>query len=231
MKVINLLRPASRSITQDFVDRWQALQLEADVDQLVRYIQDFPETPGGSPPTDRGIETLVVNGTGVAPAWIQGSSSGVQPAEAQTSSPPHATSLRVTEHVIRGGDLLFDEAGRRRAHSGVKVIAFLRRRPDLTQEEFLTHWNETHADLTDEIAPPKLRGPGYVKNHVLSTPGAEAPAFDAVAEIFFHSFDGARAWGTWMRSEEARPVREDEDNFMLPSQRLILVTAERLLIP
>jgi hypothetical protein len=54
----------------------------------------------------------------------------------------------------------------------VKVIALIRRKPGLSREGFLKHYEEVHAPLALKHFPTFKR---YVRNHIITPPGAEEP--------------------------------------------------------
>jgi len=63
----------------------------------------------------------------------------------------------------------------------VKLVALVRRRADLTQEEFARYWREEHAPLA---ARQGMRR--YVIDVALRPqPGGAAPRYDGVAEIWW----------------------------------------------
>lgn len=64
------------------------------------------------------------------------------------------------------------------------LFYFLRRRADLSLDEFARRYREGHAPLARVHHPGIVR---YVQNFVRGAPSAGAPAFDAVAELHFAS--------------------------------------------
>ena len=72
----------------------------------------------------------------------------------------------------------------------LKFLVVLYRRADVSPERF-------HAILRDEHGPMAERLPGlrrYVQNHVVADPTREAPAWDAVVELY---------WDDWTSMEAA----------------------------
>jgi len=76
----------------------------------------------------------------------------------------------------------------------IKLVFCLRRRADLSPEEFRTYWREHHAPLVRRHAAA-LRIARYVQSHTLDSPfnpalrasrGAEEP-YDGVAELWWAS--------------------------------------------
>jgi hypothetical protein len=64
--------------------------------------------------------------------------------------------------------------------AGVKMICPLRRRPDLTHEQFVTHWQTVHVPLALAHHPHMSR---YVTNIVDQRLSPDAPEWDGFAEI------------------------------------------------
>ena len=65
---------------------------------------------------------------------------------------------------------------------GVKMFCPLRRRPDLTHEQFVTHWQTVHVPLALTHHPHMTR---YVTNIVDERLSPDAPEWDGFAEITF----------------------------------------------
>ena len=104
-----------------------------------------------------------------------------------------------------------------------KFVYVLRRRPDLSREEFQRYWREVHGPLVAKYADTigLLR---YVQVHTLleaqaradEVRGQMAETFDGVAELWF---DGDQAKGTPDERKAAnRHLAEDEKNFIDFSQ-------------
>jgi uncharacterized protein (TIGR02118 family) len=69
---------------------------------------------------------------------------------------------------------------------GVTRIAFVRRRPGLTREQFAHHWTNVHAPLARRHHPSLRR---YVQNVVVAPATPGAPEVDGIAELGFHSIE------------------------------------------
>lgn len=116
----------------------------------------------------------------------------------------------------------------------VKLMFCLRRRPDLTREEFLAHWSGIHAQIA-MAGGNAIKARRYVQNHTLSHPindalqqsrgGAEA--FDGVVELWFDDIDGVQR--TFTDEDARRVIRElskDEPNFVDLANSPIFVVEE-----
>ena len=89
----------------------------------------------------------------------------------------------------------------------IKSISLLTRRPELSHEEFVRHWVETHAPLAHAV--PGVRR--YVQNHILETRTRpdipETPVeVDGIAEIWF---DDRAAMDRANASPEAKRLHDD----------------------
>lgn len=93
---------------------------------------------------------------------------------------------------------------------GVKMFCPLRRRDDLTHEQFVQHWLGTHVPLALEHHPHMTR---YVTNVVDQRLSDDAPHWDGFAEISFASVDDARQ-RLFASPEGERIVRDDIARFI-----------------
>jgi uncharacterized protein (TIGR02118 family) len=104
----------------------------------------------------------------------------------------------------------------------VKLLFCLRRRPELSPEEFQSYWRDHHARLVTERAEPLLIR-RYVQDHsrrgavadaLRASRGAPEP-FDGVAELWW---DGLETLGQATATHEgrvaARELLEDERQFI-----------------
>ena len=90
----------------------------------------------------------------------------------------------------------------------VKLVAFFKRRPGISPEDFQRHWRTTHAELVVKQAGMRR----YVQNHVLlGSYRRGEPAFDGVAEAWFDDTDAMRALAP---SRAYAAVRADEASFI-----------------
>ncbi len=88
----------------------------------------------------------------------------------------------------------------------IKFVGVVWRRPDLSREDFLHHWQTNHAEVVKKL--PGLRK--YVQGPAVTRAGRE-PVIDGIAELWFDDVEALRkAW----RSPEGQAVREDEKRFI-----------------
>jgi hypothetical protein len=112
----------------------------------------------------------------------------------------------------------------------VKIVALLKRRADVSLEEFCDYYEHHHAPLFQQSIPPAVAGAitRYVQNHALQLgSGAAEPAYDCITEIGFDDLAGMRLWSEWYLGEGGQVLRDDEERFMDTSQRVVIVTEER----
>ena len=109
----------------------------------------------------------------------------------------------------------------------IKIVALIPRRADLTLEAFREYYEHRHAPLFRRVIPPEVSDAitHYVQNHAVSlgTAGTDA-AYDCVTEIGFDDLDGMRAWSRWYLGDEGKVLRDDEEHFMDPRRRVVIVT-------
>jgi uncharacterized protein (TIGR02118 family) len=114
----------------------------------------------------------------------------------------------------------------------VKIVALLKRRSEVTLEEFCTYYEQHHAPLFARSIPPEVAEAitHYVQNHALRLGRPQTdPPYDCVTEIGFDDLAGMQKWTTWYLGPEGKVLRDDEERFMDPSQRVIIVTEEHRL--
>jgi len=85
----------------------------------------------------------------------------------------------------------------------VKMVVLLVRKESLDYEEFLTHWEEEHVPLVEEL-------PG-VERYVTSHPTEpENSAYDGVAEVYFEDMEQL---GAAFDSEAGEALLADAEEF------------------
>lgn len=105
----------------------------------------------------------------------------------------------------------------------IKLIFCLRRKPELSRDEFQKYWFETHGPLVASYAST-LRIAKYVQSHSFDDPrmtatedarGSQIPPYDGVAELHWDSVEDLLASGESQEAREAgRLLLEDERNFI-----------------
>ena len=114
----------------------------------------------------------------------------------------------------------------------IKLVFTLRRREDMTREEFQTYWREQHAPLVRRHADA-LRIRRYVQVHARDTNldeaiaglrGSEPRFYDGVAELWWDSLEElVAAFSSDAGQAAGRELLEDESRFIdLPRSPLWL---------
>lgn len=113
----------------------------------------------------------------------------------------------------------------------IKVIAMLKRKSGLTIQEFSQYWRDKHAPLASRMIPGEVASEQtrYVQNYAVEMSGGGDPSFDGIAEICFNDLESFRKWNDWYFSDDAKPLRDDEDNFMDKSKRVIVIAEENVI--
>lgn len=115
-----------------------------------------------------------------------------------------------------------------------KLLFCLRRRSDLTHEEFLARWRGRHADIALG-ALERIGAVRYVQNHALAgsmnadlRASRNAPEpYDGVAELWFPSLEAASATFTDAGARRAvRALLDDEPHFIDLADSPIFLTEE-----
>lgn len=93
----------------------------------------------------------------------------------------------------------------------VKAIALLKRKPGLSREEFIEHYEKVHVPLILKYSTGVVK---YVRNFVVSD-GITEPEFDCITELWYEDMKAFKAtigvWGT----DEGQVIRDDEDSFLV----------------
>jgi len=106
----------------------------------------------------------------------------------------------------------------------VKLVAFFKRKPGLSVEEFQRHWRGRHAELVTRQGGIRR----YVQNHPLpSSYASREPDFDGVAEAWFDDTQTMRALAPLA---EYAAVRADEANFIDPASMGMVLTDEVIIV-
>ena len=113
----------------------------------------------------------------------------------------------------------------------VKVIAMMKRKPDITPEEFARYWYEEHAPLGFELLPDEIEVRGYVQNYTVRNPGDIEPDFDGLVEFYLDDMPAFQRWFSFFTSDAAKRMRGDEQNFMDSSTVKVLVMREQIVVP
>ena len=108
---------------------------------------------------------------------------------------------------------------------GVKLYCFVRRKPDISHDEYSAHWRENHGPLA------VARQPGfwhYIQNHVAESLTDSTPDVDGLGELHYKSVQ-AIVTETYDSEEGQQLIWEDTLRFMDHDRSTVLVTKEIVL--
>jgi uncharacterized protein (TIGR02118 family) len=121
----------------------------------------------------------------------------------------------------------------------IKLVFCLRRRADLSREEFQRHWRETHAPLVRERGPA-LGIRRYVQDHTLpagtsaalaASRDVEEDEYDGVAELWWDSAESlAAAVSTPEGQRAGAELLEDERRFIDLARSPIFLAEEHVVV-
>lgn len=123
----------------------------------------------------------------------------------------------------------------------IKFVYCIRKRADLTNEEFRSFWKDRHGPFIRDLAK-MLRAKKYIQSHTLDTPinqeiissrGLDSPPYDGVTEIWWESMeDFLAAVGTPEGQEAAQQYISGSDvaeiHFIDFSQSRAFLTEEHV---
>lgn len=96
----------------------------------------------------------------------------------------------------------------------IKFTILLRRKPSLTQQEFVEYHREKHAPLFCSLPEVQQHVRRYVQCHTISAslPGMPPITFDGITELWFDDVAGVEA--VFGSEDYLRTIRPDEEKFL-----------------
>jgi len=116
----------------------------------------------------------------------------------------------------------------------IKMVMCLHRHPDMTREQFLDYWLNSHGPFFQKNAEA-MRAKKYVQSHTVDTPLNEGlrssrgmlPEYDGVAEVWFESEqDLLEAMSSPEGQKLGVALLEDEGNFIDHSKSSAFIVRE-----
>lgn len=107
----------------------------------------------------------------------------------------------------------------------VKTIVLIKRKPELSREEFAKHYEEVHAPLALKHLPMIKR---YVRNHVVDVAGMEGPGFDCLTELWFDTLEDAAKVIEFVQSDAGQVIRDDEQKFLDSDETISFLVDEKV---
>jgi uncharacterized protein (TIGR02118 family) len=108
--------------------------------------------------------------------------------------------------------------------SAAKAVALLKRKPGLSREEFIAHYEDVHVPLILTHLPGIV---GYARNFVAPEAAGEVP-FDSVTEIWYRDRRAYDAVLEGRQTEGGRAVQRDEETFLDTGSIIYLLVEERI---
>ena len=105
----------------------------------------------------------------------------------------------------------------------IKIVRFVKRRKDLTREQFKAYWLNEHSKLEKivvEKTPVKRIVASFVTGEMI---GGEEPPFDGMVELYYNSVEDMRAA---FAGDIPAMMRKDEENFVDLSEKPVRVVTE-----
>jgi uncharacterized protein (TIGR02118 family) len=108
----------------------------------------------------------------------------------------------------------------------IKIVRFVKKRPDLTMEEFKQYWLTKHSELEKIVVqktPVRKITASFATGELKG--GKELP-FDGLAELYFDSVDDMQAFYA-SEFHKTGVMRKDEENFVdMTADPIRVVTEE-----
>ena len=96
----------------------------------------------------------------------------------------------------------------------IKMTILLRRKPEMTHEEFVSYHRNNHAPLFASLAEVQQHVRRYVQCHATgaSLPGLPDNHIDGSTELWFDNLEGLA--GVFLSEDYMRTIRPDEEKFL-----------------
>jgi EthD domain len=176
---------------------------------------------------------------GIADHWLNGLEDlyGAMDEEYRRRMQPHnfADSAFILE--LTSGEVLYDQPETALGKGGVKLVTFLKRRADISQDEFERQWREVHAEkflhattverdlVRRYVQNPQLPlDPATFKGTLFEVGGCQTYA--GIEEVWFDNLDALTA----LRTDESlgRTLTTSEQDFVDIEGSFSMVVVERL---
>jgi len=109
----------------------------------------------------------------------------------------------------------------------IKAIALIKRRSDISREQFARHYEEVHAPLALRYFRDWK---AYIRNHVVETLRGGEPTFDCISEFWYSDWKGIEDTVKFMASAAAQPLRDDELSFMDRPGNVSFMVSEQVIL-
>jgi uncharacterized protein (TIGR02118 family) len=106
----------------------------------------------------------------------------------------------------------------------IKAISFLTRKPGISHEEFIRHYEEVHVPLAMKHFPFKR----YARNYIVGGPEASGLDFDCITEVWFETMEDCETAAAFSASGDYRVISDDEEKFMDRDKIIAFLVDERV---
>lgn len=110
----------------------------------------------------------------------------------------------------------------------IKFSFLIKKLPEMSFEAFVDHHKNKHAPLFSSIPEAQQYVRKYVVNHPIIEPGFPEPAYDAITDIYFDSFEDYRQF--FSSENFLKNVEPDHASFFDVNKVVMLVTKETTII-
>ena len=119
----------------------------------------------------------------------------------------------------------------------IKLVYVIKRRPDMTAQDFYTRWLDGHAPLVKELADD-INAVRYIQSHTMETPVNQQladsrgmpPAYDGITEVWWNSMEHLVAGMSTPEGKEAMTrLLEDEKDFIDFEKSYLFITQEHVI--
>ena len=219
-KHIALLRRSNDLDHEEFVDHWQAADLESAFDDVVRYHEVVPTMPAHA--EFDGLAEFFFEDWDTLQDALGSGGAVISELDHEFADAIGTERGMAGQAIVQRDDVDGDTDGL------YKHSAFLVRKSELSHQEFVDHWQHNHTPIAREIT-------GVVKYDTVVPEESAGEPFDGVAELYFDELDalydalgseGSRDYDA--SGEMAEKARADVDNFLAIDERPRLIGRERL---
>lgn len=105
----------------------------------------------------------------------------------------------------------------------IKAMSFLKRKENISHEEFSRHYEEVHAPLAMRYFPFKR----YIRNYV-DPATADELGFDCITEVWFETMEDCEAAAAFTASENYKVISDDEEKFMDRDRIIAFLVEEKI---
>jgi uncharacterized protein (TIGR02118 family) len=112
----------------------------------------------------------------------------------------------------------------------LKVDILVYRRPDLTHEQFVEHWQNIHAQLFSSQPVVKQYVRRYIQSRTIPNPPNDVKVadYDGIAQLWFDDIEGFH--GVFSSKNYMDVIRVDEQKFIDPKRVEFLFSEETSII-